>query len=38
MSKVVIIECCNIENFPTGGQLSFVRQLINCYASNLFLG
>ncbi len=35
--KVIVIEPCNYEDYPVGGQLTFVKQLLNCYGERLAL-
>jgi glycosyltransferase involved in cell wall biosynthesis len=37
MIKFLIIEGCNFVDFPVGGQLSFAKQLVDIYGSNVAL-
>lgn len=37
MHKFVIVEGCNFEDFPAGGQLTFVRQLMEAYGNRVAL-
>lgn len=37
MHKFVVIEGCNFDNFPAGGQLTFVRQLMRAFGSQIAL-
>lgn len=36
-SKLLLIECCNFIDFPAGGQLSFAKNLMNVFGSDLIL-
>jgi glycosyltransferase involved in cell wall biosynthesis len=35
--KILLIECCNFIDFPTGGQLSFAKHMITCFDEELVL-
>lgn len=35
--KILVIEICNFEDYPTGGQLSFVRNMMKAYGDQLCL-
>jgi len=37
MKEITIIESCNFDNFPSGGQLTFVKNMIKAFGSNLRL-
>lgn len=36
-NKIVLIECCNFVDYPTGGQLTFAKQMIKCFGNDLIL-
>lgn len=36
-NRIVLIECCNYIDFPAGGQLSFAKNLMNAFGSDLIL-
>ena len=37
MSKIYLIELCNFEDYPTGGQLSFAKHLLKAFGSQIAL-
>lgn len=37
MSKIYIIELCNFEDYPTGGHLSFAKQMMSAFGSQVAL-
>lgn len=37
MTRITIIECCNYRDFPAGGQLTFAKQMVECFGDELVL-
>lgn len=37
MCSFVLVDGCDFERYPVGGQLSFCKQLIECYGEDIFL-